>query len=341
MKKLLLLLSFCILHFSFCSAQTNIPGGNVSGTWTVAGSPYLIQGSIQILNDSTLTIEPGVTVNFQGTYKMYVQGRVIAIGTATDTIIFTAADTTNGWRGIRFDNTPATNDTSKFFYCKLQYGKATGAYPDDEGGAFYFYTFSKAIISNCQIVNCEANNYGGGIYCSSSSPTITNNMIFNNSASSWGGGIYCDASSLTITNNTISNNTANYGGGIYCGNLSSPAITNNTISNNTANYGGGIYCDLGYPATAITNNTISNNTANYGGGIYCSYNNSGLLTITNDVISNNTADDGGGIYCNDNNPTITNTTISNNAAAREALCIAQEILTPFCVTQSYMETQPA
>ena len=25
------------------NAQTNIPGGNVSGTWTLAGSPYLTQ----------------------------------------------------------------------------------------------------------------------------------------------------------------------------------------------------------------------------------------------------------------------------------------------------------
>jgi len=136
MNRHFLKFAFCIAcNFAMLSlnsnAQTNIPGGNVSGTWTVAGSPYLIQASIMIPNDSTLTIEPGVTVNFQGTYKMYVQGRVIAIGTATDTIIFTATDTTNGWRGIRFDNTPATNDSSKFFYCKLQYGKATGVSPDD------------------------------------------------------------------------------------------------------------------------------------------------------------------------------------------------------------------
>ena len=153
MNRHFLKFAFCIAcNFAMLSlnsnAQTNIPGGNVSGTWTVAGSPYLIQASIMIPNDSTLTIEPGVTVNFQGTYKMYVQGRVIAIGTATDTIIFTAANTTDGWRGIRFENTPVTNDSSKFKYCKLQYGKATGASPDDDGGAFYFLGFSKVKTSS-------------------------------------------------------------------------------------------------------------------------------------------------------------------------------------------------
>ena len=78
------------------NSQTSIPGGNVYGTWTLAGSPYLVQASIMIPNDSTLIIEPGVTVNFQGTYKLLIMGQLLSMGTATDTITFTAPDTTNG-----------------------------------------------------------------------------------------------------------------------------------------------------------------------------------------------------------------------------------------------------
>src|SRR3990172_5123585 len=142
MKKPLLFLIVCIFTFNFSFSQTSLPGGNVYGTWTLAGSPYQIQGAIQIPNDSTLTIQPGVTVDFQGHYKFLVQGRLLAIGTVTDTIIFAATNTTNGWWGIRFDNTPATNDTSKIIYCKLQYGIATGTSSDDQsGGAFYFNGF--------------------------------------------------------------------------------------------------------------------------------------------------------------------------------------------------------
>ena len=220
------------------NAQTPVPGGNVSGTWALTGSPYLIQGAIMIPNDSTLTIEPGVTVNFQGTYKLYVQGRIIAIGTATDTIIFTVANTTNGWRGIRFDNTPATNDTSKLYYCKLQYGKATGTSPDDKGGTFYFYNFSKVIIANCRISNCTANSYGGGIFCSSSSPTISNNTISNNTTNSNGGGIFCYSNNSTITNNTIVNNSAVNGGALYCTGTSNPILRNTILWGNTASTGG-------------------------------------------------------------------------------------------------------
>ncbi|MDP1746417.1 MAG: right-handed parallel beta-helix repeat-containing protein [Bacteroidota bacterium] len=327
-----------------CKAQTSVPTGNVSGTWTLAGSPYNVQGSIQILDGTTLTIEPGVTVNFQGTYKLNVQGRLLAVGTAADTIIFTAANTSNGWRAVYFDNTSLTNDTSKIVYCKLQHTKATGSGLYGNGGAFYFENFPKAIISNCRISNSAANGSGGAIYCNGSGPIIRNNNISYNTVFASGGGIFCSGNA-TITNNTISNNIStdngmNGGGGIWCSGNStisnntiysnttqgsgggirsysgSPTISNNTILNNTStNFGGGIYCAAGSPI--ITNNTIDNNvTSGAGGGIYCE--NNGNPAITNNIISNNTAlnfSNGGGIYCEGSNPSISSNNLSNNKAS--------------------------
>lgn len=299
-------------------AQTPVPGGNVYGTWTLAGSPYQVQGSIQIPNDSTLIIQPGVTVEFQGTYKLNVLGRLLAIGTVTDSITFIPADSTNGWRGIRFDNTPAANDTSKIIYCKLQYGKATGSTPNDNGGALYFNNFSKTIISKCRISNCEAINSGGGIYCEGGNPTISNNTFTNNTADN-GGGINCNGCTSNISNNNISNNSATSslvlgGGGVFCRN-GNPNLESNTISNNTANKGSGIMCYTGNPT--INNNIIINNTStNAGGGICCS---GGDPVISNNIICNNSAgsggNGGGGIFCNSgSNPIIINTIISNNTS---------------------------
>jgi photosystem II stability/assembly factor-like uncharacterized protein len=353
MKKIFLL---AIVLFSLnipTTIATNVPGGSVSGTWTIGGSPYNIQGNILIPNDSTLTIQPGVTINFQGTYKLNVQGRLLAIGTVTDTIIITASNTTNGWRGIRFNNTAVTNDSSKIIFCKLEYGKATGASPDDCGGALYFNNFSKIIVSNSSIINCTANYAGAGIYCrgtillTTCCPTISYNKISNNAASSSGGGICCDLySNPNILNNTISNNTANCcagssGGGIYIS--GNPVIMNNTITNNIGSNGGGIYsngnnpiisnniisynittigmgggggidCD-GTSNASISNNTISYNSSCYtGGGINC---NGGNLSINNNRISNNTAsNNGGGIYCSGSGGSlsINNNSISNNTA---------------------------
>src|SRR6478736_1761825 len=102
MKKLLPLTIFsffCFVAFS----QTVIPGGTVSGTWTVSGSPYLVQGNLLIPNGMSLTINPGVSVSFQGNYKLLVSGRLVAAGTAADSIRFTAANAATGWQGIRFD----------------------------------------------------------------------------------------------------------------------------------------------------------------------------------------------------------------------------------------------
>ncbi len=293
MKKILLLIAV-VFTTTFLNAQTNVAGGNISGNWTLAGSPYYIQGSIRIPNDSTLTIEPGVKIFFQvSTYKLLVVGRLLAIGTITDTITFTATDTTNGWRGIRFDNTPITNDTSKILYCKIQYGKATGVSPEDKGGALYFNNFSKAIISNSTISNNVASSSGGGIYCNASSPSINNNVIRNNYTDLSGGGIYSAGNSI-IQENTIYNNYANGGGGgISCD--GSPIIKNNVIYDNTGiGGGGGIFCIGGTPI--ILYNNIHNNITpqNYGGGIACPQYNLNVL-IKNNVIANNTGGYGGGI----------------------------------------------
>ena len=47
-------------------AETIVPAGDVFGTWTAGGSPYLVQGNIMVPGGSILTIEPGVDVSFQG-----------------------------------------------------------------------------------------------------------------------------------------------------------------------------------------------------------------------------------------------------------------------------------
>jgi len=51
-------------------SQTAISGGYVSGTWTQTNSPYQIFGDIEIHEDSALTIEPGVTIEFQGYFYL-------------------------------------------------------------------------------------------------------------------------------------------------------------------------------------------------------------------------------------------------------------------------------
>ena len=50
-------------------AQTIIPGGEVSGEWNTADSPFLIEGDIYLPPTARLIIREGVEVIFQDFYS--------------------------------------------------------------------------------------------------------------------------------------------------------------------------------------------------------------------------------------------------------------------------------
>jgi hypothetical protein len=63
---LLIIFFYCIDSL----AQNTIPvGTNVSGTWTKAGSAYLIESEITVPDGKSLIIEHGVCVEMNGWYK--------------------------------------------------------------------------------------------------------------------------------------------------------------------------------------------------------------------------------------------------------------------------------
>jgi parallel beta-helix repeat protein len=309
-------------------SQTPVPGGNVSGTWTLAGTPYLINGEITIPFDSTLTIEPGIIVEFQGHYKLNVQGRLLAIGTETDTIVITVNDTTGfsnpdipdgGWHGISFINTSSANDSSKIVYCKLQYGKDIGSsWPDNNGGAIRVYNFSKLLIDHClfdrNIANSGDYPTGGAIQISDYSNIMVTNCTISRNSSINGGGIQITNATPSIINCTIINNHATEaGGGICCWDNGNPLIENVTLSGNTATFGGGVSFYNANPL--LINNIIVNNQATAAGGILFNGISNAIL-INNTICNNYVSDGGGGIICggDDSSPIIINTILYGNTA---------------------------
>ncbi|NCD06848.1 MAG: hypothetical protein EOL97_12075 [Spirochaetia bacterium] len=72
-------------------------------TWTKALSPILISGDVIVPLDKTLIIEPGVDVQFNGSYAISIRGNLSAIGTESEPIVFKSATDrgyTGTWNGI-------------------------------------------------------------------------------------------------------------------------------------------------------------------------------------------------------------------------------------------------
>lgn len=101
-------ISVLFLAFSFvphAAFADMIVGSDVSEdtTWTKAGSPYLVQGGIMIGQNATLSIEPGVVVQFNSEGWLDVPGRLLANGTSDEPVTFTST-TGSKWYGIYFGN---------------------------------------------------------------------------------------------------------------------------------------------------------------------------------------------------------------------------------------------
>ncbi len=253
---------------------TDLYGGSVSGTWTLASSPYRIHGEISIPNGQTLNIEPGVRVEFQGHYKLKVHGRLLALGSPDNRIKFQAPDAPDGWQGVRFPATSAANDSSIIDYCEFRHGNAyavDGTTFDGAGGAIAVIDFHKLRISRCLITDNHADTVtsspgGGGIGLSGSNALITGNVIVYNTADVAGGGIFVfNGSNPTICYNVIAHNYVVWdGGGIECYHECSPEIFNNTIAYNRADEAGGGIDFYTNCSPTLTNNILWGNTAVHG-----------------------------------------------------------------------------
>ena len=278
------------------NAQTYVTGTISGETWTLGGSPYIVTGDILV---ASLTIDPGVTVEFNGDYVFEVAGTLTAVGTEQDSIHFTKADTASGWEGIYFNFNPPGSELA---YVRI----------DSSVNSGIRINHSNPIIRECLITGNSAETGGGINVINVAEFFISDCMIIANTVSSndnKGGGIYVVAPKIVIQNcdisfNLISWRSSGYGGGIYAVGdleiidcvLKSNSIWPKTCDRSITCSGGGVYSDgkLYMKNCLLVNNLafanlswcgVKFNSSAFGGGVYARkyFNISNSIFLRNEV----------------------------------------------------------
>jgi hypothetical protein len=153
---------------------------------TPASMPYVVSQDWTIPQNTTVTIDPGTVIMFDSLWSVFVDGRIIARGTASRPIIFTSAHLNpvmGQWRGFVLRN-PNAADTSIFVHCIFSWG----AYYDTDTTSVYAVKYrgmlaidnSSPWVERCVLVR----NQNNAIYMTgASAPHIRYNIFTKNDAS--------------------------------------------------------------------------------------------------------------------------------------------------------------
>jgi RHS repeat-associated protein len=224
-------------------------------TWTKAGSPYDLDANIFVTKGVTLTIESGVTVDFNTGDSLGVSGTIKAIGTASEPISFTSHEALEGlgepgqfW-GVRV---ASENAASRFSHATFKYGGY---------GSTYTYAVLKVASGSTITVDHSAfeHNQQSGVFLESNAAgaDISYSTFVNNS-----NGVMVGGGHLNLAHSTIMENRRT---GVQMALLSETTpgsfLTYNTIADN-ARFGVTVSQSCTMPLASFAHGEYNNIYAN-------------------------------------------------------------------------------
>jgi hypothetical protein len=239
----------CLL-LAIAAQADNVYGPNISGIWTITGSPYIIMNNVTVPGGQFLTIMPGVDVRFNGEFSITVNGGLAAHGAAGDSIRFRKNGSVANWLYIKFSQT-SIPDSCLLEYCNMEGGAnavwANGARVTVRNshiktftdaalkGSAYFSSYASLTVSNGNIHN---NGKGISLDNSSASSIGTLNLNHCNIYYSSGVGILLEKTHLVMDTCTVYNSGGSSGHGVNASGGGTISISGGSINNNP---GSGLY----------------------------------------------------------------------------------------------------
>lgn len=207
-----------------------------------------VTGDVTVVHPATLTVAAGANIVFEDHYSLTVLGRILAIGTACDPILFTTDEpeafapdstTTGSWAGIRFPWTPAATGESRLEWCTLEYAKSVDG--DGPGGAITSEGYSNLLVRNC-ILRSNAAVYGGAVACTHQAAPAFVNCLFEGNRAFWhGSAIYSEYGypyivSCTFADNHVDNGNQYERTGVVHNHIGKPSMIGSVVWGNISPY---------------------------------------------------------------------------------------------------------
>ena len=192
-----LVLGLLLVPVGIASNGTHVSGTiSTNTTWTLSGSPYVVDGNVTVSSAATLTVNPGVVVKFNGSLReLRVEGKLTAIGTASQPIVFTSIqdDSVGGdSNGDGGASSPAAGQwyriainagtASRLSYATVRYG-GWGSANSNYGAIAVDNAGTEATIDHATITNNQRSGikvYLGGAKVSASTISSNGNGISTN-----------------------------------------------------------------------------------------------------------------------------------------------------------------